>query len=108
MNRLRRFDSKVSLDAFPSLGKTCPMLIENLQIYIERVDSHRNMARFYALELDRDLFGNTLLRRKWGRIGTRGREKLAAFDEEQAAIALFLKLLRQKRRRGYRARKRAA
>ena len=42
------------------------------------VPGARNVARFYALMIERDLFGRTVLVRRWGRIGSRGREGLVA------------------------------
>jgi predicted DNA-binding WGR domain protein len=38
-----------------------------------RIEPERNVARFYALMIERDLFGRTMLVRHWGRIGGRGR-----------------------------------
>ena len=38
-------------------------------VYLRRIDPERHMARFYALAVDRDLFGQVLLMRQWGRIG---------------------------------------
>jgi predicted DNA-binding WGR domain protein len=34
------------------------------------------VARFYALMIERNLFERTVLMRHWGRIGSRGRERL--------------------------------
>ena len=55
-------------------------------VVLRRVE-HR-MARFYALMIERDLFGIVRLVRTWGRIGTRGRELAHVFETEQAAEAL--------------------
>src|SRR4051795_12059649 len=44
-------------------------------LVLRRVEPERNMARFYALMIERDLFGHVVLVRHWGRIGTRGRER---------------------------------
>jgi len=40
--------------------------------------------------------------RAWGRIGTRGQQMVHLFDNEKQAINLFLDVLREKRKRGYR------
>ena len=48
-------------------------------VTLRRIDPEQNMARFYALEVERDLIGRIVLARRWGRIGTGG-----------AAISLFL------------------
>lgn len=74
------------------------------RLTIERRDAARNMARFYTLALETDLFGAVCLVRQWGRIGTRGRTCRHAFTGETEAVALFLSLLKAKRRRGYRPR----
>jgi predicted DNA-binding WGR domain protein len=61
----------------------------------------RNVARFYALMIERDLFGRTVLVRHWGRIGTRGRERSDLHENEAAAAEAMAKLAAIKRRRGY-------
>ena len=71
-------------------------------LYIERRDSTRNMARFYALSIEPTLFGDICLTRCWGRIGAHGQVKKHSFALETEAVALFLDLLREKRARGYR------
>ncbi|PYE25745.1 putative DNA-binding WGR domain protein [Rhizobium sp. PP-CC-3A-592] len=70
-------------------------------LYIERTQPAKNMARFYALSIEPSLFGKTSLVRRWGRIGTTGREKIHLFEDEAAAVTLFLQVARQKRQRGY-------
>ena len=81
------------------------MISQPYQLYIERRDPHRNMARFYALSISATLFGEVQLTRRWGRIGGRGQTRCHAFAKEDEAVRLFLNLLRQKRRRGYGVRK---
>jgi predicted DNA-binding WGR domain protein len=39
---------------------------------LRRVDPASNCFRFYLLDIERDLFGQTVLARRWGRIGTYG------------------------------------
>ena len=73
------------------------------RLYVERRNPSRNMARFYALSIEPNLFGEACLVRRWGRIGAVGKRKIHRFDREHDAIVLFLNLLRQKRQRGYRA-----
>jgi predicted DNA-binding WGR domain protein len=80
------------------------MIAQQYQLYIERRDPGRNMARFYALSIETTLFGQTCLVRRWGRIGTAGRTVQHSFDEEEQAVGLFLELLRAKRMRGYQPR----
>lgn len=78
------------------------MTVQPYRLYIERIDPSKNMARFYALSIEPNLFGGTSLVRSWGRIGSRGRQKINIFDSEAKAVDLLLTLLRRKRSRGYR------
>ncbi|MGV2125560.1 WGR domain-containing protein [Agrobacterium vitis] len=71
-------------------------------IYVERIAPEQNMARFYALAVQPTLFGEVSLARDWGRIGTRGQQMVRLFDNESQATNLFLDVLREKRKRGYR------
>ena len=70
-------------------------------LVLRRIDPERNVARFYALTIERDLFGRTVLVRHWGRIGGRGRERTDEHASEDAAAAALGKLAAAKRRRGY-------
>lgn len=78
------------------------MTREPYRLYIERIDPSKNMARYYALSIEPNLFGGTSLVRSWGRIGSRGQQKIHVFDSEAKAVDLLLTLLRRKRSRGYR------
>jgi predicted DNA-binding WGR domain protein len=78
------------------------MISQPYYLYVERIEPEKNMARFYALAVQPTLFGEVSLMRSWGRIGTRGQQKLHVFNDEKHAVGLFLELLREKRRRGYR------
>ncbi|WP_064709501.1 WGR domain-containing protein [Rhizobium bangladeshense] len=78
------------------------MLAQPYQLYIERKDATKNMARFYGLAIEPTLFGMPCLTRRWGRIGTAGRAMVHHFDKEEDAVSMFLDLLRMKRARGYR------
>lgn len=80
------------------------MIVQPYQLYVERRDATRNMARYYALSIEPDLFGEVCLRRRWGRIGSTGQAKTHSFDDEKDAVALLLEILRQKQKRGYRPR----
>ncbi|MGO7919413.1 WGR domain-containing protein [Rhizobium ruizarguesonis] len=77
------------------------MTVQPYRLYIERIDPDKNMARFYALSIEPSLFGETSLVRSWGRIGSRGQQKIHVFDSEAKAVDLLLTLLRKKRSRGY-------
>lgn len=80
------------------------MIAQPYHLYVERIDAARNMARFYALSIQPTLFGEPSLLRAWGRIGSRGQQKIHVFEEESQAVRLFLELVAQKRKRGYRPR----
>jgi len=81
------------------------MIAQQYQLYIERRDPGRNMARFYALSIEETLFGQARLVRRWGRIGTIGRTVQHSFDHEGEAVRVFLAVLRAKRLRGYQPRR---
>lgn len=76
--------------------------MDNFQINIRRFDETVNMARFYAMSIETSLFGGFALVRRWGRIGTMGQERIHLFSDERDALALFLRILRGKRAKGYR------
>ena len=80
------------------------MISQPYHLYVERKDAAKNMARYYALSIEPNLFGDVCLLRKWGRIGAKGQTMIHHFRREEEAVALFLDLLRQKRNRGYRPR----
>ena len=61
------------------------------------------MARFYALEVERDLFGRHVLVRRWGQIGTAGKTRLDEHIGEGEARAALQTLQTAKRRKGYQA-----
>ena len=78
------------------------MIAQPYFIYIERTEAAQNMARYYAMEISETLFGEACLTRTWGRIGSRGQSRMQQFESESEAVDLFLDLMRQKRKRGYR------
>ncbi|RWI62717.1 MAG: WGR domain-containing protein [Mesorhizobium sp.] len=102
MNRSGLDDSNVSLDVARGLRDSAYMIAQRYRLYVERRDMDRNMARFYAMSIEETLFGQTCLVRRWGRIGTRGRMVQHSFEAEREAVALFLELVRAKKKRGYR------
>lgn len=72
-------------------------------IALRRIDSGRNMARFYTIGVQPTLFGDWAVVRGWGRIGTYGRTQETWFSEPAPALACADGFERAKRRRGYRA-----
>jgi predicted DNA-binding WGR domain protein len=71
-------------------------------LVLRRIDPDRGMARFYALMVERDLFGTVRLVRNWGRIGTSGQELVEVFATEIEAGQALEAIAQVKRRRGYR------
>ncbi len=69
--------------------------------HLHRRQPERNMARFYAMTIERSLFGHFMLVRCWGRIGGRGQTKSEWFDDETAARRRRDQIDQWKRRRGY-------
>ena len=70
-------------------------------IHLTRIDPAKNMARFYALHIQRDLFDHVALIREWGRIGQSGTMRADTFDTEAAASTAAAKIASAKQRRGY-------
>lgn len=68
---------------------------------LHRIDPDLNMARFYRVELTADLFGQVIVERRWGRIGSRGQHQLASYPSTSLAEAAASALVRVKERRGY-------
>lgn len=66
-----------------------------------RHDAARNMARYYCLTIERNLFGEFSLVRTWGRIGRPSQEQIELHATEQDAQAAMAHLVRQKQRKGY-------
>jgi predicted DNA-binding WGR domain protein len=70
-------------------------------VTLHRIDPAHNMARFYALDVQPDLFGGVLLVKAWGRIGGRGRVVHELHTTEAQASAALQRQAEKKRRRGY-------
>ena len=71
------------------------------ELVLHRIMPETNTRRFYRLSVSADLFGNTILTREWGRIGTRGQSLVESYHDEGAAISALMKRAAVKRRRGY-------
>ena len=68
---------------------------------LRRVRPEHNERRFYALSVTADLFGNAVLVRYWGRIGTCGKQREELHGDFASASASLELSAREKRRRGY-------
>jgi predicted DNA-binding WGR domain protein len=70
-------------------------------VVLRRIDPAKNMSRFYALEVERDLLGRVVLVRRWGQIGSAGKTRLDEHKGEGEAFAALQALQTAKRRKGY-------
>jgi predicted DNA-binding WGR domain protein len=70
-------------------------------VHLVRCDSGRNIARFYRLELGRTLFGEVVLIRRWGRIGTKGRSHETLLTDQSVGVSALQEWHERKQRRGY-------
>ena len=70
-------------------------------MHLRRLDPDRNMARFYTMSAQPNIFGEWFLLREWGRIGSAGRRVSGWFaSEHEAALAVAVHL-RAKLSNGY-------
>ncbi|WP_117193398.1 WGR domain-containing protein [Rhizobium terrae] len=76
--------------------------MEHEPLLLTRRDPSRNMARFYCLTVEPDLFQGAALTRNWGRIGTRGRFRIELFSCRLEAERRLAAIVGAKLRRGYR------
>ncbi len=70
-------------------------------VYLTRRDPSRNLARFYRMLLAPTLFGEWLLLREWGRIGSGGTVRADPYPNAGAALLAMQALVRAKKKRGY-------
>ncbi|RTL82850.1 MAG: WGR domain-containing protein [Hyphomicrobiales bacterium] len=70
-------------------------------VVLRRIDAAQNMARFYQLDVQPDLFGGWSYIREWGRIGRPGTVRQIPCPTEAEALAALEQQRRVKERRGY-------
>jgi predicted DNA-binding WGR domain protein len=70
-------------------------------VVLRRIDPAQNMARFYRLDVQPDLFGGWSFTREWGRIGQPGTVKTLPCPSESEGLAALERQSRAKRKRGY-------
>lgn len=70
-------------------------------VVLRRIDAAQNMARFYRLDVQPDLFGGWSFIREWGRIGRPGTVRALPCPTEAEALAALERQQRLKRKRGY-------
>lgn len=71
-------------------------------VYLERIDGARNMARYYRLSVAETLFGEWVMIREWGRIGRRGQSREHCCGSADEACELVKTHTMQRLKRGYR------
>ena len=99
-NRSGGIDSKTELDRGAAGVQTRGM---TEVLHLVRRDPSRNLARFYRLELGRTLFGEVVLIRRWGRIGTEGQRREVVLPDHETGQADLTRWVRRKQGRGYAA-----
>lgn len=76
--------------------------VKSTDVYLERIDRARNMARYYRLSIAETLFGHWTMIREWGRIGSRGQTREHWCRSHDEAVALLEDHRQARTRRGYR------
>jgi predicted DNA-binding WGR domain protein len=71
------------------------------RLHLRRVDTEKNMRRFYLMTVQRDLFGGAQLVREWGRIGSSGKIKTSYHVDEGRAVDKLAEIVCAKQKRGY-------
>ena len=71
------------------------------KVVLTRIRPTKNERRFYAVSITSDLFGNVLIVRNWGRIGTGGHMRHDTHDTFSSALVEADRIVRSKRKRGY-------
>ena len=101
MNRSGATDSDMSLDAGSARRQNRGMTDGSDTLYLERRDPARNMARYYMLSIEHDLFDSVLAVRRWGRIGLWSRQVALPCADRETARTILSGVAAAKRRRGY-------
>lgn len=80
----------MQLDMFPT------------DLHLHSIEPMQNRRRFYALSVQRTLFGEWELVREWGRIGRGGCCRRDPYPTGGEALDALIELARHKQRRGFR------
>jgi predicted DNA-binding WGR domain protein len=70
-------------------------------VQLRRLDRERNMARFYSLAVQQDLFGVWWFVREFGRSGSPGRVMQTPYPSLDEATAAHARVWKAKLKRGY-------
>ncbi|WP_241233721.1 WGR domain-containing protein [Altericroceibacterium xinjiangense] len=69
---------------------------DELREHWRAIDSSRNIARDYELMITTDLFGWTMVERRWGRIGTAGQVSRSSFSDRGGAARMIASIRRRR------------
>lgn len=72
-----------------------------MDAHLRCIDPTRNKRRFYRMSIQRNLFGEWVLMREWGRIGRAGRMKVEYFAQAARAAEALKTMAAAKQQRGY-------
>jgi predicted DNA-binding WGR domain protein len=70
-------------------------------VTLTRIDSVRNMRRYYRLDVQPGLFGAWCCIREWGRIGAVGQTRSVSYPTPLEAGAVLDRQRHRKERKGY-------
>ena len=82
-----------------AVGISCRMQLtfpDTGAMRLEARSTDGGIARSYSIRAETDLFGWTIIDRRWGRIGCKGRSKREAFEQREAADKHIRELLRRR------------
>lgn len=72
-----------------------------IAVTLRRIDPDKDMAWYYRLDIQPDLFGEWRFIREWGRIGRPGRVRSTPYPSPAEALAALERQRRVKIRKGY-------
>lgn len=70
--------------------------LQDAWIELQAVDAKRNTQRSYILDISQDLFGHWKVTRRWGRIGSKKQESIAAFKAASDRDRFVRQMLRRR------------
>jgi predicted DNA-binding WGR domain protein len=70
-------------------------------IRLTHVVPRERKRRYYQIVICRDLFGNWILQKEWGRLGNQGDTSEAIFDDLKSLLASLNLKVKEKLQRGY-------
>jgi predicted DNA-binding WGR domain protein len=75
--------------------------MRSCSVTLYRICPEQNMQRWYHLNIQPDLFGNSCVVKEWGRLGRSGQVRITPYSTEDEAQTAFYKQQRAKERKGY-------